>query len=294
MSLSQIMVEKLNLLNDGLGEAINNNVILFVGNIYKIQTENNKFLTEQEMLDLWDSESPITNNSSNEEEPVKKSKDKKKVDDAKIANVDTRDHSQIETLLKPELIALCKTKKLKTTGTKQELIERITGVKSTETTSKKCKDKETKVSEDVPSNVPVKETGKKKTKAESKTELSKQEKSIIAKISAKIEDISIKRNVFGNYEHGVTKLVFNNKTEKVIGKQNPDGTVDELTEDDFQLCDKYKFKYEIPENLDKNVDITNVAVEGLDEEEILDPEDLEEEEEAEEEYEEEIPDDDDN
>ena len=61
--------------------------------------------------------------------------------------------------------------------------------------------------------------------------------------------IQIKRNQFGNFEHFETGLVFSKLDKKVIGKQNEDGTIRELTKNDIEICNKFKFKYIIPENL---------------------------------------------
>ena len=71
--------------------------------------------------------------------------------------------------------------------------------------------------------------------------------SVIKKIVA--PEFSIKKNAFGHYEHEETRFVFD-KDSKVIAKQKEDGTLDSLTEDDIDLCNKYKFKFVFPLNLD--------------------------------------------
>jgi hypothetical protein len=53
----------------------------------------------------------------------------------------------------------------------------------------------------------------------------------------------IRRNLHGNYEHAETGLVVNVNNKAVYGKQNKDGTVSPLTEDDIKLCQLYKFNY---------------------------------------------------
>ena len=63
--------------------------------------------------------------------------------------------------------------------------------------------------------------------------------------------IQINRNQFGHYEHFETKLVFSKLDKRVIGKQHNDGTILELTKNDIELCNKFKFKYILPENLNK-------------------------------------------
>ena len=50
----------------------------------------------------------------------------------------------------------------------------------------------------------------------------------------------------------VSKLIalyFSKLDKKVIGKQNEDGTIRELNKNDIEICNKFKFKYIIPENL---------------------------------------------
>ena len=78
--------------------------------------------------------------------------------------------------------------------------------------------------------------------------------SIIKNIISKKSDMVLSKNQFNNFEHTDTGFVFDPKTKKVFGKQNVDGTIKHLTEDDIELCYKYKFQYEIPENLNKDDD----------------------------------------
>ena len=75
---------------------------------------------------------------------------------------------------------------------------------------------------------------------------------VLKKLVEPIQQIKITRNAFQNYEHEETHFVFDNVTKKVIGKQNSDGTISDLTHDDIDICNKYKFPFVIPENLDKN------------------------------------------
>ena len=75
------------------------------------------------------------------------------------------------------------------------------------------------------------------------------------KLVEKIPVIQIKKNKFGNFEHSDTSLLYDNKSEKIYGKQNPDGSIAKLTKDDIDLCNKYKFSYVIPENLDNDDDV---------------------------------------
>ena len=151
---------------------------------------------------------------------------------------------ELMKLSKKELSEICKSKKLPVSGTKIDLIKRIL---------------------DTENKTQTKLVTKKSTQPE-----------IVKKLVDKIPVIQIKRNVHGNYEHEDTKFVINNTTKKVYGKQNKDGSISELTPLDIDLCHKYKFTYDIPENLD-NKDANDEDDNDLEElEEDLD-EELEEE-----------------
>ena len=78
--------------------------------------------------------------------------------------------------------------------------------------------------------------------------------------------IQIKRNQFDNYEHFETGLVFSKLDKNVIGKQNEDGTIIELTKNDIELCNKFKFKYILPENLNDDDENDEDSDSDLDEE----------------------------
>lgn len=159
-------------------------------------------------------------------------------------------------LTKPELIELCKSKGLKAKGTKSELIEIL-------------------------------------SEEENKKTILKSQENINTKLVAKIPSIAIKRNKFNNYEHEETSFVFDNKEKKVYGKQNPDGSISQLSKEDINVCNKYKFAYVIPDNLDTNSNKADDEVEeyiedDLDDDVDADEDELEEVEEEEEEFEEEI------
>ena len=64
--------------------------------------------------------------------------------------------------------------------------------------------------------------------------------------------VEIKRNKWNNYVHTDSDLVFNNTSQKVIGKQNSDGSISELTIDDINICKQLGFKFILPENLDSS------------------------------------------
>jgi hypothetical protein len=195
------------------------------------------------------------------------------------SNVLSNTNQDLEKLSKDKLVEMCKSKGLKYSGTKKVLIEYLTGA-TDGTSSKKSSSKE--------------------KQSLLKSEVEKEEK-IIKKIVSKIPTIPIHRNKFGNFEHSETSLVFNNKTQQVIGKQNSNGKIDTLTPDDIDTCNKYKFSYIIPENLDKATkndvekekideldDVKNEDIEVEDETENNIEEDLEEDLEEDEEIEDEV------
>lgn len=161
--------------------------------------------------------------------------------------------NELSKLTKSEIMEMCKAKNIKVSGTKNELIDRLM----------ECNNK-------TPSQIPINK-----------------------KLIEKIPKIEIKKNAHGNYEHLESSLVINNKTQKVYGKQNKDGTISDLTPEDIDLCNKYKFSYEIPANLEKKINILDVKVDELDDDDIEydDDDDIEDEIEDEEEVEEEIDDD---
>ena len=183
---------------------------------------------------------------------------------------------------KAELIALCKTHGHKCSGTKSILMNRLLG-------------KEV--------NTSPKPNGKsKKTKVDKKESV--KSTSVVQKLTANIPNILIRRNQFDNYEHPETGLIFDNANKIVIGKQNDDGTVDPLNDELIDMCNAFKFKFEIPPDLDAKSTLLDVKVdelteeeeeeeeleveleEELEEEEFLEEDDLIGEEEEEEEYDE--------
>ena len=168
------------------------------------------------------------------------------------------DSEKLYKATKPELVAMCRTRGLKTTGNKDTLISQIIGhmkgdVKPTPTKTTPTKTTPTKTSKPTPPP-------------------------IIKKLMSAQPCLAIRRNQHGNHEHPESGLVFNSKTKKVIGKQMDDGTVADLTTEDINLCNKYKFDFILPENLDANTTLDDEQVDELDEEDIESDDDIEEEE----------------
>ena len=92
-------------------------------------------------------------------------------------------------------------------------------------------------------------------------------KNIIQKITTTTPCvIQIRKNKFDNFEHLETGLVFNKKEQKVVGMQEKNGDIRSLNSHDIELCNQYKFNYELPEMLD-DVDLEE-EIDELDEDEF--------------------------
>jgi len=195
---------------------------------------------------------PVAQEEKNEEKQETKQEEK---------NEETKqeqpDNNNLDKLGKTELINLCKLKNLKCSGTKIEMIARLKNGNTISTSSSVSNNT-------VPSDKPSKTTTSKKQS------IAPEKQNIINKIPVKIPTVAIRRNQFGNFEHAETSLIFDRNTQKVIGKQNPDGTVDELGDVEINICKKFKFSYDLPENLDKKANLSNVKVDELEEEELCD------------------------
>ena len=93
--------------------------------------------------------------------------------------------------------------------------------------------------------------------------VSSEKKGIIQEIKHHIPMIYITKDAMGDYVHEDTRLVFDPKNKRVIAKKSSDGKMLPLSYNDIQLCLKYKFKYDLPENLTDNF-ATNESKENYD------------------------------
>jgi hypothetical protein len=254
-----------NIISDDIQKILNQHIDTYINVV------SSKFnIDKKELNNLWNNKAKdlVQTKLSFNKEPESPIKEPSESDNL-------RDKMKVNLLKlnKAELVEMCKTKKLKVTGTKNDLIELICNfdLKGQTDTQKKSQSPPKKLSPAI------------------------KDQKVIKKLVEKIPSITIKRNQFDNYEHAESKLVFNNKTQKVYGKQNPDGSISDLTDEDINLCNKYKFQYIIPDNLDKKLDLKNIEIDELNdfedlEEELEDEienEDEEEEEDGEEEFEDE-------
>jgi len=162
--------------------------------------------------------------------------------DKKNDTINYNDKNYLESLTKNELIKICKEFKIKTTGKKDDLIDRIINTNKSSEISTKT----------------VKKANNQKSKIEPKL---------------KTEILQIKKNKFGNYEHQETHLIFNEVNKVVIGKQGEKGNIKPLNTEDIELCKKYKFQYNIPNNLEYTSLKNDIDLDDEDDE--LDDEDLE-------------------
>jgi hypothetical protein len=159
-------------------------------------------------------------------------------------------NNELKDMNKTELVELCRIKKLPVSGTKAQIIERICKADNNGTINFSREESASPVTVTTP--VVVK---------------SPVIVPITKKLVEKIPKIEVSRNKFGNFEHFESSFVFDQKTQKVYGKQKPDGSIDELTEEDIDLCNKYKFTYNLPKNLDRKSNLLDVKVDELEDDE---------------------------
>lgn len=184
-------------------------------------------ISGQELRSLWNG------NQTKTQAKPKKAPEPEKVTEAAPS---LTNNSELSGLKKPELVALCKARNLSSTGTKDEMIARLTG--GAAPAKKKSPAKPTKEAK------------------ESKSE----PKPVVKSVQTKIEPFKVSKNSFGNHEHAQTGLVLDKDTKKIIGTQNPKGHIDPLTDEGIEICNKYKLQYVLPENLNAK---KATVVEGL-------------------------------
>lgn len=172
------------------------------------------------------------------------------------------DSVSLETYTKPQLVNLCKDRKIPHTGNKEELKCRLLG-KSVEPSSKKPRKQ-------------VITKAKRKLFEEKELELD-----VIKGLLKELKPIIIKKNKNNHFEHVKSHLIFDEVSRKAIGRENKSGKVIQLNDDDIAICKKYGFSYEIPENLDKYNKKLKIKIEELDDGEEIDEEVVDEDEEIE-------------
>jgi len=127
--------------------------------------------------------------------------------------METKEPEDYSKLKLTELKVLCKDRKLPISGTKSELVQRLLG------------------------ETPL----KKSTTALQKNKKELFNTQILKTFETKRKPIVIKRNIWNNFEHIESKLIFN-LDKKVIGKQLDDGTIGDLLSTDLEFVEKYHFE----------------------------------------------------
>lgn len=212
-------------------------------------------LNKMDVYALWSDDHAPTSASSHSSPKSEKS------DKPASADMSEMTPEKVLTCTKDYLMAYCKSKGLKQSGKKEEIIQRVLD--------------SLKASGSASTTAPAKASSSSKSKAPAPVA------PVLANVAEKSGTLEIRRNKFGNEEHFESGLVFNKDTKMVIGKQNPNGKLESLTDKDIETCKKYKFLYKLPENLSVDKGLQNIKVDELDEEdeEELDEDDIEEEEE---------------
>lgn len=254
-------------------DAVNNEIKIFLTELSKEFS-----LEEDKVLDFWNTRKGETKKTETDKQKKKREREEKSnielieklqgssktiTPPKSPENTDNAfDVSKLEEYNLTRLKAICKNLGIVQKGTKDEIISNIRKhqtTQSTITTSIKTEKK----------SVPLPKSGVLKT------------------IQSQAPIIEIKRNKFGNYEHTESHLIFDKDDRMVIGKQLSDGSVEDITDEDIEICKKYKFSYKLPENLDKNKNSLKDV--KLNVEEELNEDDMEEDEvELEDEDEEEV------
>ena len=215
-------------------------------------------IIDEEIQNFINSASEVTNYDKNKLAELWGKKDLVK----SLEQIDMSDLSiaRLSVCSKPELVALCKSKGHRCTGSKDVLINRLLGTEEkgdnkNEKNVSEIKEENTKI------NTPVKVGQKPTTKSERKDTSIK----VVQNLIKTVKESPVRKNAFGNYEHPVTGLVLNKDTKKAYGRQEKDGTVSDLTDDDIQKCKQYKIDYDPPFSLDAGDDTDDIkAVDELD------------------------------
>jgi hypothetical protein len=115
---------------------------------------------------------------------------------------------------------------------------------------------------------PVK--GKKEEVILSKQELKEQ-------IEKRTQEVEVRRNKHGNWEHYGSGIVLDKQTRKAYGRQLDDGSVLPLSEEDIEVCKCVGFKYILPDNIKSREDKEDSNEEEDDEDLDIDDEDIDDE-----------------
>lgn len=158
-------------------------------------------------------------------------------------------NAELLKLSKNELVEHCKRRNIKVTGTKNDLIERLTGTKQDTETPKVVSKPASKI-----------------TSVQKKVNESAQAEVVKGLFQVKSIAYKIVKNEHGNFWHSETQLVYDRDLKKFYGKQNSNGRIINMTEEDVETCNKYKFPFVMPENM---INTDKVTVTELDEDDLI-------------------------
>jgi len=96
--------------------------------------------------------------------------------------------------------------------------------------------------------------------------LSKQE--LKEQIEKRTQEVEVRRNKYGNWEHYGSGIVLDKQTRKAYGRQLEDGTVAPLSEEDIEVCKCVGFKYILPDNIKSRDDREDSNEEEEDDEDL--------------------------
>ena len=101
---------------------------------------------------------------------------------------------------------------------------------------------------------------------------------ILNKIAKSRPHFAIKKNMYGNFEHLDSGMVFCTITSKVIGKQQNTGIISQLSKIDIEICKQFGFEFDLPTNLNDSNQTVDEQDENLNDlNDILENEEDEEE-----------------
>lgn len=126
----------------------------------------------------------------------------------------SRDYAKMS---KSELQELCRLKGLPVSGTKGELCDRL--------------------------HNPTQAQKKVKT-----VKKSKKRPPVLQRMENLQDAVCIRKNAFGNFEHAETKLIFDQASKSVVGKQERDRVIP-LTEEDIEICKENNWDFVLPETI---------------------------------------------
>jgi hypothetical protein len=221
-------------------------------------------LNEQELFSLWSGEKDSEKQTSMAVVPVVVKKSPPVLQTSEKSLEITKEKIVSGLTTKEMLTAMCKAKGLKVSGKKEELISRLLDCLTSSEVSSSSKEEQ---------KLPTTSSMTATKKNLPSVSIKKTPPPVIKSVSG--SDMKIKKNSFGNYEHLETHLIFDGN-KMVCGVQLADGLVASLTEQDIETCKKYKFSYNVPNNLNTAKSLDDIKVEDLDDDE-LNEEDLEDE-----------------